>query len=454
MSTGVTRAGRVAVVGAGFGGSLIALIAAKLGYEVLLTEQGRLPRFAIGESSTPMADLILSDLCERYDLAALKPLCSWGSWKRELAEVGCGLKRGFTYLAHRPGQPFSDTADHARSLLVAASPDDASGDTHWLRSDVDLHFLAAARAAGVTYRDGVAIQSPEELGDVDLIIDASGRNQALATALGAADVTGRLRTRTWATWAHFDDVPRWPDAPTAPYPAEAAAVHHLLDEAWIWALRFDHGVVSLGLVSPTAAAATPDAWDQQIAGHPALASWLAQAREITPRQSSAGRLQTLVTPAAGPGWAMLPSASGFVDPLHSAGIAHTLRGVERLAHLLEAGLPLPGAALAAYSDVVEREHLHLDRLVSGCYARLMAGDTAGFFAFTKLYFVAAIVSEHRRRGGSAGAQGAFLLADDSDFVGRLDRAEAADSEAIHALLRPIDPIGVCDPVVPNRIPFG
>ncbi len=54
----MTRPGRVAVVGAGFGGSLIALIAARLGHEVLLVERGTLPRFAIGESSTPMANFL------------------------------------------------------------------------------------------------------------------------------------------------------------------------------------------------------------------------------------------------------------------------------------------------------------------------------------------------------------------------------------------------------------
>jgi hypothetical protein len=38
--------------------------------------------------------------------------------------------------------------------------------------------------------------------------------------------------------------------------------------------------------------------------------------------------------ASGPGWAMLPTTAGFVDPLHSTGIAHGLRGVERIAELL------------------------------------------------------------------------------------------------------------------------
>ena len=49
----------VAIVGSGFAGSLLARILAVLGYDVVLLERGRHPRFAIGESSTPLANLSL-----------------------------------------------------------------------------------------------------------------------------------------------------------------------------------------------------------------------------------------------------------------------------------------------------------------------------------------------------------------------------------------------------------
>ena len=49
----------VAIVGSGFAGSLLARILSVLGYDVVLLERGRHPRFAIGESSTPLANLSL-----------------------------------------------------------------------------------------------------------------------------------------------------------------------------------------------------------------------------------------------------------------------------------------------------------------------------------------------------------------------------------------------------------
>ncbi len=43
----------VIVLGAGFAGSMIALVLHQLGRRVVLVERGRHPRFALGESSTP-----------------------------------------------------------------------------------------------------------------------------------------------------------------------------------------------------------------------------------------------------------------------------------------------------------------------------------------------------------------------------------------------------------------
>ena len=63
----------VAVLGSGFAGTLIALIARRIGHNVLLVERGRHPRFAIGESSTPLANLKLAVLCHRYGLDGVKP---------------------------------------------------------------------------------------------------------------------------------------------------------------------------------------------------------------------------------------------------------------------------------------------------------------------------------------------------------------------------------------------
>ena len=126
----------VAVIGAGFAGCLTALILWRLGLRVVLIERGSHPRFAIGESSTPLADLYLENLCREYHFPLIQRLCKYGSWQRSFPALGCGLKRGFSFFKHEENQPFLPRPGHENELLVAASPGDQLGDTHWYRQDV------------------------------------------------------------------------------------------------------------------------------------------------------------------------------------------------------------------------------------------------------------------------------------------------------------------------------
>src|SRR5689334_7682315 len=134
----------LAIVGSGFGGSILAMIARRLGLRVALLERGRHPWFAIGESSSPLAGILIEQLAGRYDLPRLKPLTAFGPWQRSYPDVVCGLKRGFTYFKHEAGRPFRVAEGRANQLLVAASPNDELSDSHWLRADVDAFLMGEA----------------------------------------------------------------------------------------------------------------------------------------------------------------------------------------------------------------------------------------------------------------------------------------------------------------------
>ncbi|MEO8580464.1 MAG: FAD-dependent oxidoreductase, partial [Gemmatimonadales bacterium] len=157
----MTQSCEVAIVGSGFAGSLLARVLAKLGYDVVLLERGTHPRFAIGESSTPLANLSLERLGIRYGLADCYHLATHGRWLEHFPELRRGLKRGFTFYRHHPDQSFANRGLDSDRLLVAASPGDAISDTHWMRADVDHHFVHEAIAAGVDYRDRVELTSVE-----------------------------------------------------------------------------------------------------------------------------------------------------------------------------------------------------------------------------------------------------------------------------------------------------
>jgi tetracycline 7-halogenase / FADH2 O2-dependent halogenase len=522
----------VAVVGSGFGGSILARGLAAVGRRVVLVERQRHPRFALGESATPLAAIALERLAARPGLADLAALAAAGRWRRELPEVRHGVKRGFTFYAHRPGEPFDQGPANERRLLVAASPDGQVADSHWLRADLDHHLAAAARAAGVEVWEGTEVEAVE-LGDAgvrlslrgaggegreegderqdpraggvataaarlvaaphddrfevaaDFLVDASGPG-GLARLLGVA-VRSDPPPHTALLFGHFAGVGRFAEAAAAggtafepgPYPDDAAAVHHLLAEGWMYVLRFapesaaeaapGGALTSAGFVlrrdaADRLAAAHPHpaaAWAALLSRYPTLAAQFAAAPPVRPiawRRPVAHRLEA----AAGPRWLALPHVVAFHDPLFSTGIAWTLVAVERALDLLASGLPLAGR-LAAYDDLLQREADHVGRLVTGAWAVL--DQPTAFFAWSHLYFAAASFAEASQRLldgdhawsgflGAADAETDRFVRDGHELVtrpgGRPPAAELA--EWVRRAIVPRNVAGLANPARRNLYP--
>ena len=417
----------VAIVGSGFAGSLLARVLAVLGYDVVLLERGTHPRFAIGESSTPLSNLSLERIGVRYGLADCYQLATHGRWLAQFPELRRGLKRGFTFYRHHPHQPFANRAFDSERLLVAASPHDSLSDTHWLRADVDHHFVRQAIAAGVDYRDRVELTESDVTSDsvrvtgsrngtafelrANFLIDASGPNGFLARQLSIPSGLERTETRSALVFSHFDGVRLMQDVvpgmPEGPYPDDWAAVHHVIDEGWMYSLRFDDGVTSAGfLLTPRGIASlkssdTSDAealWRASLHRYPTLASAFADA---TPLMPIAFRpvIQHRLTRAAGERWALMPHAYAFVDPLFSTGIAWSLRAVERLALAFESaahGQRVPDVeVLTRYDAMLGAEADQIDLVVAGAYEAMAHFEL--FAAQAMLYFAAVSFAEVSQR---------------------------------------------------------
>ena len=370
----------------------MAMIARRLGLRVMLIERGRHPRFAIGESASPLAGILIEQLSDRYDLPRVRPLSAFGTWQRAYPHVVCGLKRGFTYFKHEAGRRYRADGDRGNQLLVAASPSDELSDTHWLRSDVDHFLVNEAIALGVEYQDRVELERVDWQPDGDpllvgsrggqtfrirarFVVDASGPRGFLSRALGIENRGFDGYPSTQALFSHFTDVHRCDEMddfdpgfgirgsgleerripgsgsripnpefriPT-PYPPDDAALHHVFDGGWMWVLRFENGVTSAGvavedwLADDLKLAEGEPAWARLLARYPSIAAQFAHA---CPTRSFTWmpRLAYRAAAAAGERWAMLPSAAAFIDPLFSTGIPLTLLGIERLAGILESGL--------------------------------------------------------------------------------------------------------------------
>jgi tetracycline 7-halogenase / FADH2 O2-dependent halogenase len=489
----------LAIVGSGFGGSLLAMIACRLGYRVMLLERGRHPRFAIGESASPLAGILLEQLADRYHLPRVRPLSAFGTWQRTYPDVVCGLKRGFTYFRHERDHPYRAAGDRSNQLLVAASPSDELSDTHWLRSDVDHFLVREAAAIGVEYidelqleqveaREGISILMGQRRGaSVSLrtrfVIDASGPDGFLSRALNIPNVGFRDYPATQALFSHFTDVARCEDMPDyeapvirvadeeprtspcerPPYGMDDAALHHVFDGGWMWVLRFGNGVTSAGvavideLAAELRLADGESAWQRLLSRYPSIAAQFAAAKP-TREFTWMPRLSWRAERASGSGWAMLPSAAGFVDPLFSTGIPLTLLGIERIGRMLERSDPRSALSDSrAYAATTLAEADHTAGFIAGCYAAFPR--FAQFAAYSMFYFAAASYSEMSRRLGVYSADARFLGADRSSFADALIRLsprhrscdEAYDDE-VATSIQPMNIAGLCDGAKRNWYP--
>lgn len=476
----------IAIVGSGFAGSLLAMIARRLGRSVVLIEKGTHPRVVIGESSTPLANLLFDEICTRYGLDSLKPLSKWGSWQCAYPEIACGLKRGFTF--HHHGLDGSQRCDPERrdQLLVAASPHNEISDTHWYRAEFDHFLLKEAQTLGVDYFDRVALAEFEDHGEeirlrgesegesvefrARFVFDATGPRGFLHRALGLGEKALPAYPATQSLYCHFSGVGRLEEGAFSrldgrpPYPIDDAAVHHVFDGGWIWALQFNNGITSAGVAATDDFAALmrfadgEPAWRRIVDRIPALKAQFARARAERPFTHMA-RLAFRSAAIAGKRWALLPAAAGFVDPLLSTGFPLTLLGITRIAAMLENHWASDRLAqeLANYAAQTDRELLATAQLVGALYANMSRFDV--FVALTLLYFAAASFAEAARRLAKPDLAPSFLLCSDPEFGPALERlcarakqklTDTEERELTANIVAAIEPINIAGLAKPER----
>jgi tetracycline 7-halogenase / FADH2 O2-dependent halogenase len=455
------------IVGSGFGGSVTAMVARRLGLSVVLLEQGRHPRMAIGESTTPLSNLLLERISATYDLPRLAPLAKWGSWQRTYPQIACGLKRGFSFFCQ------------GKRLLVAASPRDDIADTHWYREEVDHFLVTEAQSLGVEYHECVRIEdlvfTEEEAivggqaGDKSfrlrarLLIDATGPRGFLHRNLQLPESALPGMPLTESLYSHFTGVARTAcSGDTIPYPVDDAAVHHVFDGGWVWVLRFNNGVTSAGVAATRAVAAELNlsegepAWRRLSDRLPALRSQFEHAMPCQPfRHMPAVSFRSGAI--AGRRWAMLPSAAGFVDPLLSTGFTLTLQGIERLAQILQKDFDSAelSVRLQGYAEQTECDLLAATRLIGALYATM--NNFSAFTSVSLLYFAAVSFSEAAFRLGKPELATGFLLPSASALLERAHTlSHGPDTQAFTAeVLRVIKPFNLGrfgDPALHNRYP--
>jgi hypothetical protein len=325
----------VAILGGGPAGAALGAFLARDGLEVTLFDGGKRPPLIVGESLVPAVVPFLKLLGIEDEVAA------YSTWK--------------------PGATFTFDAGDSMSFLfgeVRAARTPYSYNVP--RDRLDRSVREAAVRAGVRFVPRHARLEREAESDrvrleasslaaaglsacPDFVVDAAGRSRLLGRLLGLPVVEGGRRDT--ALHAHLEGVPLL---------FEGHVHTDLLEHGWCWRIPLP-GRVSVGLVidAPVLREFGDDAeeqFDAYLRHDRRLREWGATAKRISPVVKYTN-YQLRHTRGAGPNWALVGDAFGFIDPVFSSGMLVGLDGALELSRALAAG---GLASLARY----ERHVLH------------------------------------------------------------------------------------------------
>lgn len=342
----------VAILGSGIGGTMLAAILARHGYEVLLLEKEAHPRFAVGEAMLPQSSMLTWMLGQRFDVPEILNLARTESITKHVTS-SCGVKRIIGFMYHRDGQ----RQDPGESHLLVPPVTPITSESHLFRQDTDLYMLNAAIRYGVTYRDhvdvqgvefdarGVTLKAGSEGGSESFraryLVDGSGYKSVLAHHFGLREEPSPLRTQSRSIFNHFEGVKVYDDLledwedPKLSARWNEGTVHHVFDGGWFWVIPFNNHkdgknpLCSVGLSldirkHPKRPGVSPeDEFWEVVRRFPSVAAHFEGARSVRPWVST-DRLQYSSTACCGERWFLGPHAFGFVDALYSRGLISTL----------------------------------------------------------------------------------------------------------------------------------
>lgn len=300
----------VLVIGAGPGGSTISALLAEKGWNVIMLEKERHPRFHIGESLLPMNMPLFEKLGVEKEIAAL------GVPKLGAEFNSIYHNKSLTYY-------FSGALDptYPSAYQVRRSDFDHALLKNSVKKGVTVHEETKVvkidfRAGSETIVTSINKQGVEETWQAKFIVDASGRDTFLANILGIKQRNKKHNSA--ALFAHFSGVSRLSG------PDEGNISLYWFDHGWFWIIPLQNGVTSVGAVCwpyyLKSRKSNPEQFFYDtIALSPGVSERLKNAKLISP-VTATGNYSYESKNMAGEGYLMVGDAFAFIDPVFSSGV--------------------------------------------------------------------------------------------------------------------------------------
>ena len=323
-----TERRRVVVVGAGPSGSISSALLKRRGYDVLVLERQKFPRFSIGES------LLVHCLDFVEEAGMLEAVEAAGfQYKNGAAFARNGQYAdydfGDRFTAGRPG-----TFQVERATFDKILADEAAKQGVEIRYEVEITAVSEPEASGRRTLSARDVKSGEVRQiEADFILDASGFGRTLPKLL-KLETPSKFPTRQ-AIFTHIAD-----HIPAGAFDRQKirVTVHPKYDDVWFWLIPFSHGRTSIGVVAakeyldryagpPDQKLRTLVAEDRGLASLLAEAEWDTPVREL---HGYAANVQSMF----GPGFALLGNAAEFLDPVFSSGVTIAMRSASTAAATL------------------------------------------------------------------------------------------------------------------------
>ncbi len=347
----------VIVIGGGPAGTTAATLLAQRGFEVLLLERERFPRFQIGESLLPYNN----DLLDRLGIT---PKLEGGEFSPKYgAEFVTGdgeIGYAFRFDRNLP-------QEYHRTFQVK-------------RADFDLLRLRNAASLGVNVREeapvaAVQLDDPNravvqlangETAEGRFVIDASGHGSIVGQKHGEKSEIESLKKV--AFFAHYRNVPRPPGRDAG------NTIIVVLRDSWFWLIPITADLMSVGLVVDRehvrrCGLQPEELLARTIAATPYMAGRMKEAERVTQlyaRKDFSYAMNRIV----GKNFALVGDAAGFIDPIFSTGVFIAMKSADIAAEAIEQRLRRGSMRrLRAYQRSVNRGLHRYFRFISNFYRR-------------------------------------------------------------------------------------